>query len=328
MAKKKANFLKDIQVAEVSIVPKAANNRSFLLFKAEDGEGNTALLDEGKETPNSSTDNPDNGNSPTALDDAIAALAEAVRNNKQHPEEVPMKLEDVLKAASESKLDNETAIKEAVTKSELPEDKAEVVSAILRIAKAAELPSDLLGVIAQLGGFKLPEAKPTEKPDGDTEAQLSKEAAKLSPEARAELEKQQKEIADLKKQAESAVAALKKAEDEREVEKAISKAATDFPNLPVPASELGPIMKSVNEKLDTKLVEKLVQALKAGNDAIARSKDFEEVGKAYTDSPNDLSTKVQELMKADPKLSRAQAIAKAVDENQNFYADYREVHGG
>lgn len=347
-----ANLLKDIQVAEVSLVPKAANKRNFLLFKSEEGEGEelekneeeaqkakdedeeeeeSSMEDEEKATDDKEEEEMEDKNK--SSDSETTALTEAINNfvaaaktiNKQTSEEDPMKLEDILKAAAEGDLDNEDAIKEAVAKAELPENKAEAVAAILRMAKAAELPPEFMSTVAQLGGAPAPE---TSKSNTEKEEDLQKESEKLSPEAQAMLKKQAEEFEAIKKQAEETAAELKKAKEERAVELAIQKARDNYSHLPVKAEEFGPIMKAVEENLDEKQVEVLVEALKAADEAISKSEDFEALRTDLGGTASKLSSMVEELMKSDTDLTREGAIAKALSKDPKLYDEYRQGLGG
>ena len=81
--------------------------------------------------------------------------------------------------------------------------------------------------------------------------------------------------AEIKKEQEETLAELQAERDQRTTEQAIQKAAVDYPNLPVKADDLGPIVKLAKAHFSDSQVETFERILKAADDAIAASKAFE-----------------------------------------------------
>lgn len=113
-----------------------------------------------------------------------------------------------------------------------------------------------------------------------------------------------------------------------EVAEEVKKAAVEFPKLPVKAEDLGAALyrtrKGKATADDVALIEK---ALKAGSEGIAlslvvkgRGGNAANTGTAYVQ----LTSKAQEIRKAEPALTDAQAFEKAMIANPALYDAYKE----
>jgi hypothetical protein len=337
----KANLLKDILVGEVSLVPKAANKRKFLLFKSEEGleEPTTPLTAEevddetsddlSKEDPKDS----ETPQQPLEVEEDLSSLFTKLFNPTSEDSSMN---EELLKAANEVELENEEAITEAVEKAELPEEKAETAKGILKLFKAAELTPEFIGALATLAGWKPPvvekvvEKVVPAKSEEEQEEELKKEALEnLSPEAREYVEKAMKASEEASRVAKESAEKLAKAEDEKKTQEFIQKAGIDYPNFPIKAESLGPILKSVSEAVDEEQFKEVARILKAADDAIRTREDLSELDQiTETEGLDKLDNAVAELQKADPKMTREAAVLKACETDPSLYSNYLLQVGG
>ena len=142
-----------------------------------------------------------------------------------------------------------------------------------------------------------------------------------------DLEKRNKQI---RKEQEKTLAELAEERDERATEKAIQKAAGDYPNLPVKSEDLGPIVKLAKEHFSEEQVELFGRILKAADTAIAETKAFEEskgdtfeLGGSAESALGQLKAIAKGYVeKSEDGLTEAAAFARAADENPGLYAQY------
>ncbi|WP_080840015.1 DUF1541 domain-containing protein [Cohnella massiliensis] len=178
------------------------------------------------------------------------------------------------------------------------------------------------------------------------------------------LNKQEKEVADLKKRAEEAEAKLKKAnnpdpedvwkgvnpevrkrfeemekrakeaedvakrEQEARVKKEFIAKASGYRGLPIQPEEFGLVLKEIAEKSPEQFA-KLEEVLKAADEAIATGKLFEEVGKGggsggASDTWAKIEKAAEEMMKSDSKLTKEQAITKVAEKHPELVEAYRK----
>lgn len=123
------------------------------------------------------------------------------------------------------------------------------------------------------------------------------------------------------------LAGIEKAKRER-VE-FIEKAKRVIPMLPGTAEEKGELIQALysGEPVEKKTADALVKLLKSGDKAVATMMRETGHGRARTDEEDDAISQLREkaaaLKKADPKLTKEQAFAKACDDNRELYAQYR-----
>lgn len=124
------------------------------------------------------------------------------------------------------------------------------------------------------------------------------------------LSKAEREIAELRKQ-------LAEERNERLNREALDK-AREFPSIPVKREKLASLIRAVGEKLEKSYGETLDQVLKACNElASAETSITKSIGKAngldggHRSAAEEIDEVAAQLMKADSKLSKADAVAKA-----------------
>lgn len=139
------------------------------------------------------------------------------------------------------------------------------------------------------------------------------------------------QLADLKKAADDATALAKAERDERLTKAAAQKAKDEMGHLPgIGADELGPILKSLaaGEALTAEQVAKVETVLRASSEAMKASELLKEKGATGSGNGSDAMAKAEGLAKAlreaDPKLSHAQAMAKAWSDNPDLYKQYQD----
>lgn len=143
--------------------------------------------------------------------------------------------------------------------------------------------------------------------------------------------------AQIKKEQEETLVELRKERDDRATEQAIQKAAVDYPNLPVKAEDLGPIVKLAKAHFSTSQVETFTRVLKAADDAIAASKAFEEsksdTYELQTGSEDSAIGQLRTIAKgyiekSEDGITEAAAFAKAADRNPGLYDQYLQEQRG
>ncbi len=139
-----------------------------------------------------------------------------------------------------------------------------------------------------------------------------------SPEAaRVEFEKQERELAELRKAAEKAEEIAKQERTLREEREFIAKAETEFTHLGK-AEELGPELMRMKASLSKEDYDRHLERLAAANEQIAKGAVFREYGvsgsgsKAAKDGLRKAHEKAEELRKADTSLTPAKAFERAM----------------
>jgi hypothetical protein len=102
--------------------------------------------------------------------------------------------------------------------------------------------------------------------------------------------------------------------------------ADAYKALPVKKDEFGPVLQAASEKLSKEEFEALDTVLKAADEQIAESDLFKEQGRTHgaaeTGALAEAKQKAEELKKADPKLSDAEALKKAMDSDPALQERY------
>lgn len=119
---------------------------------------------------------------------------------------------------------------------------------------------------------------------------------------------------------------LQKEMDEKKEKMFIAKAET-LNNLPMQPAEFGIVLKRIADSVETADYEALETVLKAANEEISQSQLFKEVGSgasgfAGKGSYSKIEKIAKALREADPKLSEAQAVEKALESNPHLYNEY------
>lgn len=183
------------------------------------------------------------------------------------------------------------------------------------------------------------QAVPVKKEDGSWDLSAvpeeNREAVEKALEAVAkahddELAELRKENEEQKTQAAEAIEIAKAERDQRERREYIEKAAS-LDNLSKSDEEIGDLLLSIakaerDEHLPEGTSEKLSELLKAANEAAAGV--FKEAGRVghgeQRDAQGKLDAAAEDLRKADPNLTREQAVAKALADNPDLYTEIRK----
>lgn len=301
--------LKSLDVEYVSLVDRAACRDAveqsqpmrFYLWKREDpsqgGHSMSKLTDELLKQLGE----------PVAKQEDLAKLVEKAEQS----EEVSKAMDGVTRLLATHKGDLTPEILAEVAKAaglELPEAEAPVLK--------AETTSELIDVLksAEIG----------ESVIAEVEAALEKaaekaEIAKADPETRARLEKAEA-------RAEKAEQIAKEERDARLEKEFVAKAEELTGSLPTTGADLGPVLKEANEKLDKASYERLEELLKAANAGIESGELFKEQGAGGAqpagDAFEEATRKAEEIRKADPKLSDAEALQKALESDPDLQQRY------
>lgn len=217
---------------------------------------------------------------------------------------------------------------------------AEIRAHIVKRAKALgatdQLPDDW-NVNKEDGMSETAQAVPVKKEDGSwdltgvpEENRAAVEAViKATEDEKAELIKKAEEQAT---KAENAERIAKEERDVRETRDYIAKSA-GYENLAKADDEFGPVLKSIaNAERDGALPEgtaaKLDEVLKAADEQVKAGDLFKEAGRnghgGNSDAEGKAKAAAAEIKKADPKLTDAQAIAKAYEADPSLYDEYQK----
>lgn len=119
---------------------------------------------------------------------------------------------------------------------------------------------------------------------------------------------------------------IAKAEREQRRDREFLAKAQTFSSMPTDAVELGRLMKSAADHLDTETFDQLVGLFAKVNAMIETGGLLNEVGKSYsveaTDSYSAIEKAAEALRSEDSSLTYEQAVEKAVTENPNLYTDH------
>lgn len=168
-----------------------------------------------------------------------------------------------------------------------------------------------------------PGAAPAGSQDG---ANLDEVLKGLTPEARAAVLELKKAAEDAAKRAQEAEKLAKAERDARELAEIRKMVEQELDALPgTKPEEFAPVIKAAREKLTAEEYKAIEDALKAANVALRKSELFVVRGSdgQAGDAMSKLVAKAEELQKADPKLTRAQAIDKASQMYPDLVAEYR-----
>jgi hypothetical protein len=283
--------LEDLDVAEVSLVPRAANKRKFLILKSEE----------------------------VSMDEILKGILETDLENKD-------KVEKVLKDSGLSE-EAANAVRAALKilvsyKDELPKD----ILATLGELAGYGYPAPGYGYPTQKAKEenKAEEDKkkygypaPTKKSDG------SYDFSNVPEEVRPAIETLWKEHDVAVKKAAELEKALQEEKDKVARKEFIAKAA-EFDNLSIKPEEFGLVLKAVAEKSPEDYA-KLEAVLKAANESIKQSKIFSEIGSSRVSGGTAMS-KIEAIAKTyiekDAKVTKEQAIQKVLVEHPELYEEY------
>lgn len=285
------NRLSDLEAVEVSLVPKAANKRRFLIFKSEEEE--------------------------KPMEEILKAILETDLEDEK-------KVDEVLKAAKLSdKAQN--AVKGALRllnayKDELPKDVMKTLAGLAGYG----YPEPTEKAKAQDEDEKKKKEKygypaPTKKEDG------TYDFSSIPEEVRPAIEALWKEHETAVKKAEELEKVLKEERDKQARKEYIQKAVTEFASLPVKPEEFGLILKGLAEKAPDEYA-KLEGVLKAANEAIQKGALYAEIGRSGGLAGGSAMAKIEaaanSLVQKDANMTKEQAIAKALEMHPELYTEY------
>lgn len=285
------NTLQDLKAVEVSLVPKGANKKKFLILKNEESE-----------------------------------------------EDMETNLQEILKELLENELDNEQEVEEVLKQKKLSPKAVNAVKGALRMLNAfkGELPKDILSTMASLAGYGAMKQNPMEeekKPYGYKygEKKMKKEdleGLEIPKEIKATLQTLWKENEDMVKKAEVLEAMVKKQEDEKLTEKYVA-VAKSFKSLAIKPEEFGAVLKEIAQKAPDS-ISMIEEVLKGADEAVTQGGIFKEVGSSARGTANamdKIEKKAEEIM-VNQKISKAEAITKALEEDPNLYNEYLKEKEG
>lgn len=219
----------------------------------------------------------------------------------------------------------------------LTEELREIVKEVVKVLRAykADLPEDILEVIAELAELKLPERIVDQKPRAEEEEKIEIMAGFPRPIKKADgsydlsgVPKEQRAIVEaLWKQAERADQLAKELREEKElrIRKEFEERAKQFDNLPISAEELGRILQAFHEKAKEEY-DKIERLLRAVNEALGQSEILKELGSSYNGTSGGAWTKIEKLaqglIQKDANLTKEKAISIVLEANPQLYAEY------
>lgn len=147
----------------------------------------------------------------------------------------------------------------------------------------------------------------------DPEAAEKEMLAKADPALRAIIEKNQKAAEEAQ--------AIAKAERDARLEREFIAKAEALPMLTEDKTTLAGVLRRAAESLSAEDQTVLNTVLKAANEQIAKSNLFSTMGNggAETTISKSVEAKAEEIRKADPTLTREQAIAKAYEDDPSLF---------
>jgi len=284
--------LSDLEIPEVSLVPRGAVKKRFFIYKSEEG---------------------------SLMEEILKAVLETELEDEN-------KVDEILKAAKLSdKARN--AVKGALRllnayKDELPRD---IMKTLANLAgygypeptgKAGDKKDEKDDKKKKYGY-----PAPTKKEDG------SWDFSGIPEEVRPAVEALWKEQQEAVKKAEELEKVLKEERDKQLRKEYIQKAADEFANLPIKPEEFGLVLKGLAEKAPEEYT-KLEGVLKAANEAIEKGALYAEIGRGGIPAGDSAIAKVEAmvngLVQKDANLSRMDALAKVLAENPQLYEQYRK----
>lgn len=282
--------LKDLDVIEVSLVPKGANRRRFLLFKSEEEED--------------------------PMEEILKAILETPLENEA-------KVEEVLKAANLSEK-AKGAVRGALKilsayKDELPKDIMKTLAGLAGYGYPEPTQKQKGKDDDDDKKKKYGYPAPVKKEDG------SWDFSGVPEEVRPMVEALWKEHLEEVKKREELERVLKEERDKQARKEFIQKAATEFASLPTKPEEFGLVLKGLAEKAPEEYA-KLEGVLKAADEAIRKSALFSEIGCSGGFGGGTAMTKIEaaanSLVQKDANMTREQAIAKALEVHPELYTEY------
>ncbi|RJQ04429.1 MAG: hypothetical protein C4551_10775 [Bacillota bacterium] len=281
--------LRDLEAVEVSLVPRAANKRRFLVMKSE-----------------------------TEVDHPLEKVLKAILETDLEDE---AKVDEVLKAAKLSDK-GQNAVKGALRllnayKDELPKDILKTLAGLAGYGYPEPAQKDKGGTDE---GKSYP--APTKKADGTWDF------SGIPEEVRPMVEALWKEQETAVKKAEELEKVLKAERDERLRKEYVAKAA-EYKHLAVKPEEFGLVLKAIAEKAPDELakVEAVLKAADEALGQSALFAEIGRGGEGGGSAMAKIEKAAGEIVQKDGKLTREQAVARVLDEHPDLYAEYLREKG-
>ena len=287
---KKAKYiLSDVDVKEVSLVGKPAIGRTYLLTKAADDQPVEITAEESTATL-------------TLTEEAGTAPAEGVNTMNE-------KLVELLKEVELS--DEAREALNTVFGAEVP---VEIMKGFYELA-GYEVPEKVVEkeVIVEKEVEKIVEVEKTAEPEDPKEAALKS----MSEEALTIFKEMETKLAEAEAEKEEARKAAEKAEEERVNKEYIQKATEEFGELGLSAEELGPALKSLEEKLDEAELKVVMTVFNTAKGTIELTEQDKEVGTGADTTVNkEASNDPEYIRKAQEMVEKGEAntVEQAVAE--------------
>ncbi len=160
------------------------------------------------------------------------------------------------------------------------------------------------------------------KKDKKDEEAAPIDKADLPPAVREALEKAEARADKLEKQAEEDAKIAKAERDLRITREFVAKAETEFPSVGGSSEEFGPVLKTMSETLPEDVFKSIETRLRAAEEQVRTSNLFKELGMGGDPTPGadvELDAALQkadDLQKADPNLSRYDAMRLSMSREQ------------
>jgi adenine-specific DNA glycosylase len=277
--------LTNLETIEVSLVPKGANKKKFLIYKSDE-EGEKMEIE------------------------VLKKLLETEITNNLEVEELmkAMKISDKAKNAVTAALRILTAYK-----GELPQGLFASLSELAGVTKAIETTKS----IDKKGGIEKMKKEDIEKMEIPEEMKKNLEIVFKENEDMVKVTK------TLQEQITKGEEKFKQSEDVRLI-KEFTEIAKTYDKISINPDEFGKIMKELADVATPESMTKLQEVLKSANELIAKGDAFKEIGSS-AQGESDAWGKIEAIAKelaVSGKMSKEVAITKALELNPDLYSAY------
>lgn len=180
-------------------------------------------------------------------------------------------------------------------------------------------------LLAELTRVETAKAAPAPAPTPTVE-ELAK-SEELSPVVKAALAAQAEEIKKANERATSAEAVAKAERDARELTEMTAFVTKEMPNIPGTAVDIAKGLIEAKSKMSKESYDLVVKSMTAGSAGIAKAMQetgVDDVNAALGSAFQKLEAIAKKLQEGDAKLTPEQAFTKALNENPDLYAAYRQ----
>lgn len=290
-----ANELKELETFEVSLVPKGANKKKFMVRKSEGG-----------------------------LKMADKELVEEILNTDVPDEEA------ITKAFEAEKVDKATDKQMSVISgavrllNSIKEGFPNLGSIINRLAKLGDAKP------ADKGGHMDEDEKDKRRLDEKKKGIKKEDISSLSPEMQATFKSVMKSNQDLLERVNKTEESNQELRDEIELKKFVTK-AEDLKELGIDPEKFGPVLKAISEKAP-EVSDEINELLEKTNNTIKKSA-FREIGTSSSNGGSawaKIEKMAQDMASKDNTVTKEQAAARILktDEGKKIMQDYRDEKGG